>query len=407
MKHSLHESLWSFRDIRLVLPGRAVSYAGDSVALVALMLRVSDTGGPAAVTVLMLAFAVPMVVMIPVAGRIVDSYDSRVVLVGSSLVQAAAAVGLALVHGLAATVALVCVLQAGQAVSGPAWSALIPRIVGDGMTGRAVGTGQALSGLAMLVGSALGGLLVGWRGDRVALLVDAATFVGLGVVALAVRTRRRPDRLAVPTKRGRLAAGLTLMFDDDLLRILVPGLWLFILAAEAVNVVEVFLVTDEIGLGSSAYGVVLAFQGGGAIAGAWLAGRIDGDARRAVAVVLSTVGIGGSCVLMGLAGNVVVLVVGATGSGLSGGLLNSAVGTLVVTRSAEAVRGRVTAALNGSARACSIAALVLGGLAGQWLGPRGVFLAAGALCVLVAGLTGVRLGRSAAGKDSAVEAVSN
>jgi len=74
-------SIWSLRDVRLVLPARAVSYAGDSIALVALMLRVSENGGPGAITALLLAFAVPTVVMIPFAGRIVDGYDSRKVLV--------------------------------------------------------------------------------------------------------------------------------------------------------------------------------------------------------------------------------------------------------------------------------------------------------------------------------------
>ena len=43
-----------------------------------------------------------------------------------------AMVGLAFSDGLAATLALVGVLQLGQAVAGPAWGALIPRIVGEG-----------------------------------------------------------------------------------------------------------------------------------------------------------------------------------------------------------------------------------------------------------------------------------
>src|SRR5258705_5902630 len=106
MKHPLHPSMWPFRDLRLVLPARAVSYAGVSIALVALMLRVSDDGGATAITALLLAFALPTVVMIPFAGRIVDSYDSRTVLVWASLLQAAAGAGLAFSHGLADTLAL-------------------------------------------------------------------------------------------------------------------------------------------------------------------------------------------------------------------------------------------------------------------------------------------------------------
>src|SRR6266536_2541267 len=100
MKQTLQTSIWSFRDIRLVLPARALSYAGDSIALIALMLRVSTEGGPGAITALLLAFAVPTVVMIPFAGRIVDGHDSRTVLGWASVLQAAAGVGVAFSHGL-------------------------------------------------------------------------------------------------------------------------------------------------------------------------------------------------------------------------------------------------------------------------------------------------------------------
>jgi MFS family permease len=94
VKQPFQSSIWSFPDLRLVLPARAVSYAGDSIALMALMLRVSHEGGPGAVTALLLAFALPTVVMIPFAGRIVDGRDSRTVLVWASLLQAAAGLGL-------------------------------------------------------------------------------------------------------------------------------------------------------------------------------------------------------------------------------------------------------------------------------------------------------------------------
>ncbi|HEY0475088.1 MAG TPA: MFS transporter, partial [Kribbella sp.] len=399
---------WSFPDLRLVLPARAVSYAGDSIALVALTLRVSGEGGPAAITALLLAFAIPTVVMMPFAGRIVDGRDSRTVLVWSSLLQAAAGVGLAFSHGLAATLALACVLQLGQAVAGPAWGALIPRIVGEGLVGKTTGTSQALIGVATLAGSALGGLLVGWSGDRGALLVDASTFIGLAVVARLVRTRRSPER-GVVRERGAMSAGLRSMFADPLLRILVPALWVFVLVGEAVNVVEVFLITDELGLGSSGYGGVLAAQGAGAIVGAWFTGRLRNDSARSCAVLAGTAAIGAACILMGLAGNVVALVAGAVAVGFGAGMLNAATSTLVVTRSAEVVRGRVIAALGGTTRAVSLLALLLGGMAGSLLGPRATFVAGGCGCAATAVVTAVLLIRGSWRwtKDSAEEVLSH
>ncbi|RZT20888.1 putative MFS family arabinose efflux permease [Kribbella sp. VKM Ac-2569] len=407
MKQTLQTSIWSSRDIRLVLPARALSYAGDSIAMIALMLRVSDGHGPAAVTALLLAFAVPTVVMIPFAGRIVDGFDSRTVLVWSGLLQVVAGIGLAFVHDLVNTLALVCVLQIGQAVAGPAWGALIPRIVGEELVGRTTGTSQALIGVATLAGSAAGGVLVGWVGSRGALLVDAATFLALVVIAQLVRTRRRPEPGAA-RERGGVSAGLRSIFGDDILKILVPALWMFVVAGEAVNVVEVFLITGELGLGPALYGAAGAATGAGAIFGAWYSGRLNGDRARAVGVVVGMAAIGGSSVLMGLAGNLVTLLIGATTIGVGSGMLNAATSALVVTRSAEAVRGRVIAALNGTVRSFSILAMLLGGLAGALLGPRGTFVTCGVACVVAAAIVGALVARSKdESKDSELEALSH
>jgi MFS family permease len=206
-----------------------------------------------------------------------------------------------------------------------------------------------------------------------------------------------------------MSAGLRSIFADPLLRILVPALWVFVLAGEAVNVVEVFLVTDEVGLGSSGYGGVLAAQGAGAIAGAWFTGRLGSDTARSRAVLAGTAAIGLSCVLMGLAGNVVTLVVGAVACGFGAGMLNAATSTLVVTRSAELVRGRVIAALSGTARAASLLALLLGGLAGALLGPRATFVVAGSGCAVAAVVSAVLVIRAGGRwtKDSAQAVLSH
>jgi MFS family permease len=201
-----------------------------------------------------------------------------------------------------------------------------------------------------------------------------------------------------------VSAGLRAVFDDDVLRILVPALWLFVVVGEAVNVVEVFLITGELGLGPGLYGAAGAATGAGAIFGAWYSGRLVGDRGRSFAVVAGMAAIGGSCVLIGLAGNFVTLMIGATTIGAGSGLLNAAANALVVTRSAEQVRGRVIAALNGTVRSFSILALLLGGAAGALLGPRGTFVTCGLACAVAAAVAGVLVVRT---KDSELEALSH
>ena len=65
MKQVLHKStanrsLWRHRDLRLVMPARALSYVGDALALFALMLRIHDQGsGTAGMALLLAAFSLP------------------------------------------------------------------------------------------------------------------------------------------------------------------------------------------------------------------------------------------------------------------------------------------------------------------------------------------------------------
>src|SRR5690242_621294 len=99
------------RDLWVSVLARAVSLLGDEAAVIALTLRLHDSGGGAGVVAaLLVAGLLPLVVLAGVAGRLVDRYDSRTLLVWSGLGQAAVCVVLALVHSGPATLALVVVL---------------------------------------------------------------------------------------------------------------------------------------------------------------------------------------------------------------------------------------------------------------------------------------------------------
>jgi MFS family permease len=254
MKHSLcndARSLWGHRDMRLVMPARALSFLGDAMAIVALALRTAQGNQPLRLTVLFAAFALPLFLLASWAGRIVDEHDSRRVLTVGGGEQVLGALGLVLAPDFMTLIAAVVVVQVGQSVTQPGWSALVPRIVGDAMVGTAMGIGQALSAVAGLAGSAAGGLLYGLLGYRGTILVDTATFAVLTLVGLSVRTRRghRYDHAAAAQPPGQAdrepaTSGWRYCRTDRVLRLLVPALWLLVIAAEAQNVVEVFLIRN-------------------------------------------------------------------------------------------------------------------------------------------------------------------
>ncbi len=384
-------ALWRVRDVRIVVPAAGLSLAGDAMALVALLLRVHDSGaGPYAVMVLLMCFSLPAILTMGVAGAVADTHDSRVVLGLAGAAQVLASVGLALTDGLVTTFLLVLLLQTGFAFSSPVWSALVPRIVGEDLTGRMTSLQQGLRAVAAPAGAGLGGVIVQLRGDGLAFALDAVTSGVLVLGALALRTRRRGHR-----RRGRPpwlpTVGLRALRSDTVSGPLLLAMLPFVVTLEALNVVEVFLVRDELRATPAQYGLAEVALGAGAVVGAVLAGSVASNRTRVV-VVLATMGaMASGQVLEGVAPVLAVFLLAAGAVGVANALGNAALFALVITRLADDTRGQAIALANGVGRLANVVALAAGGLAGTLLGPRGAFVVCGLLGLGVTAVVAVRL----------------
>jgi MFS family permease len=380
-------------DLYLTVVARAVSLLGDEAAVIALSLRLHDNGGGAsAIAALLVAGFLPLVVLAPVAGAIVDRFDSRRLLVSTSVAQAALCLVLSQVQATPAVLSLVVALGAGQAINGATWQALLPSIAGvDGLP-RAIGLSQAATTLAAIAAPAAGGLLTGLWGPRVPLLLDAATFVVIAVAALLVRTRRTGN----PRKAGE-RGGLSLVRRDPVLLRLLAMLGVFITLGGMVNVVEIFLVRDTLHATAVWYGALGAVWGTGMFAGSVLGGRLQGEEALLKGLLAS------ACVLSiavaGYAGvgSVALIVPLALLGGAANGVLNLTNSSLVMMRAPEQARGRIAAALNGTVSASLIGAYMIGGLLAAHLTPRTIFLFAGLLGLIAPMYFGAALLRAVRG----------
>ena len=386
------------RDVRLIATAKAVSWLGDEVALVALLLLAQGDGhGAGTVAGLLIANTVPLVLLSGVVGRLVDRYDNRLLLAGSGLAQAALCTVLAFTSSApVAVLVLLALLGAGQSVNAATWSALLPAVAPREDLPRAVGTVQAATTFAGVLAPALGGVLYGAFGTRVPLLLDAATF-GLVVAAgLAIRTRR----LVADTRAEH--GGVAIVRRDALLRPLFALLALFVLLGSMVNVVDVFLVRVTLHASATWYGIAGACFSAGALAGAVLTGRLlRGTGRLARGFVGACAVLALGLVAMGCAPSVGWLLPAGLVTGAANGALNVTLGALVMGRAAPAERGRVGALLSGVASGTQLVAFAVGGALTSALDPRAVFVLAGACGLAAPVLLGRGLLRAATRADSA------
>jgi MFS family permease len=368
------------RDLRLLAGAAGLSALGDFMAIFPLILHVEQrTGSAFAVSALIFALWGPVVLTAGLAGTIVDRFENRRILIAVSLVQTAV-VGamLAGVDSLWALLPLTVLLGCCVAVSQPAEFALVPAAAGPDIdAARANGLMETARAIGFTAGPVVGGALGAASLLWLALALNALSFLFVAAAAVLLRARRRPDRTGPTASPVRARDGFVFLARRRDLAITLGGamaaLALFSMSATA----EPFFVTDVLGAGSIAYGLLLTSWTLGMAAGsAGLAHRVTRAqvaAGALVAVILQGLGIAGGA----LSTVLWVALIGFSFGGVAHGVKNVLLRTLIHERAPEAMRGRVFAAYNGARNGAELGALALGSVVVGALGARTALLAAG------------------------------
>ncbi|MET7949666.1 MFS transporter [Micromonospora sp. NPDC005324] len=405
MSFTTDESRWS--DVWLVAAARGTTICGDFLAATALALALQGAGaGGLAVSGLLLAATLPLVVLAPLAGRLADRTDSRTLLVTVGFAQAAICALLAVVEQPVLVIGLVTLLACGLAVTQPCLAALLPKMVRPADLPRASAISQTAVSLGALGGPVLAGLLVGQFGTRVPLLLDSATYLALVVAGLLLRTRRGGRRPAassgaaasqtpaasspavsggVPTPGGTEIEWR--LRRDPLMLVMVVSTAVVIAAIGGINVIEVFFIRETLGGSATTYGLVSAAWMAGMLPGTWLAVRLarrlddDGALVRGVLATLAV------CSLMVLLAATVpaagVLVPLWLVGGAANGGENVFANLLTARRVPEAMRARAYASYGAAVQGGSMAGFLIGGALLVVVPPRPLIAGAGVVGLLV------------------------
>ncbi len=398
-------------DVTLLAVLRGGSFLGDNVALVALYLRVAPLGHSWAIAALAVAGSLPLVLLAPLAGHVVDRVPAKSLLSALGFVEGVIALGLGYWHGLGVTIALMGTLSVAIAFSMPGYGALLPAVVGDENVARLQGLMQAVQGVASVAGPAIGGLLVGAVGQSWPLYLDAASFATAGVLTTLVHHDRRPSAASALARAasGGMMGGITHVWRDDILRPLLVNIVVFMLAIGMINVAEVFFITQTLHASALAYGLVGTSFGLGTIIGALGAGRLrQGPMNLATSLSVAVVVIGVAIGAVGLMTHVDLVYLLLTVAGVALGVANVAAMTLFTLRTPEHLRGRVFAALNAATSGAEISSMAAGGAILVLVAPRTVFQIGGVaatLSALILGPLALRASRRAHSLESARDAI--
>ena len=387
------------RNYRLFFDGQIVSLCGTWMTNIAtgwLVYRL--TGSPLMLGVVTFAGQIPVFLLAPFAGLLVDRVDKRRGLIATqvlSMLQSFALAALTLTgHASAAGIAVLSLFQGAiTAFDIPMRQSFLVDMIEDRADlGNAIALNSSMFNVARLAGPAIGAAVIAAVGEGWCFFADGCSFVGVIASFLLMDIRPRPAGTpGQSVLRGLREGWLAVSRPGPIRRIISLLAVVSLLGAPYATLLPVFARTVLAG-DAQTLGILMSSSGAGALlAAAWLAGR------------RSVLGLGKHIpYAAGLFG------LGVIGFALSGALWLSAVflfacgcglmvqlaasNTILQTIVEDEKRGRVMAfymmAFLGTA---PFGSLLVGKLS-EIFGPRATVAAGGACCVVAAGvfLAGLR-----------------
>ncbi|MFF0155033.1 MFS transporter [Micromonospora sp. NPDC005203] len=397
------------RPLRALFSARLVSYAGDSLSLVALMLHVSETTGKAlAVSLLLLVGDLAPSMLGPFSGALVDRLNLRRLMVVCELVQAAVLLVIVVtLPPLPVLLALVAIRATASQIFQPASRAAVPALVADRDLETANSTVGFGSNAAEAAGPLLAAALFPLVGVRGLLLVDAVTFLVSAVLLAtlpsipAVTTEGRQ-----PSLLRQARSGIGYLLSVPTVRVIFLGFTAVVAFNGVDDVALLVLARDTFEVGNSAFGLLLGAVGIGLVAGYAMLSRWG---TRASMALLLIVGFGVSSLgnlLTGLAWAVAAAIAlqGVRGLGLAA--MDVASSTLLQRTVPAGMLGRVFGNLYGAIGVAAALSYLVGGLLLDLTSAPVTLVIAGVGGLVATGVVALRLPRAMRRADGATPTAS-
>jgi MFS family permease len=342
-------SLRASRDLRLLVLGNVVSGLGTQAALVALPYQLYVQTGSAFLTGLLGAVElVPLVTLALLGGALADRFDRRKLLLLDQVALVLCAAGLAALAfapgdaPLALLYVLGGLLAGFGAIQNVTRSAIVPNLVDPAHLRSALALNFGLFQLTLVLGPALGGVLIGLLGVGAAYTVDAVSCLAMvgALVAMAPQLPLQEEGGQAPIGRS-IADGLRFVRRNDALM----GSFAIDLVAMTFGMPRALfpvLAVSVYHAGAEGTGLLFAAVSAGATVAALTTGWLEHARRLGLIVVWAVVVWGVAIALAGLAGSIALAAVFLAVAGAADSVSAVCRSTINQTVTPDAMRGRMS-----------------------------------------------------------------
>jgi len=380
----------SIRAFRRLWTAQLVSVFGDFLAIFAVFavatFRLHAT--PTEISLILVAFMLPLGVVSPLAGVLVDRWNLKRTMITSDLLRAPIVASLLFAHSIWQIYAIFFALATVSSFFMPAQSVLVRQIVPR----RGWMTGNALMAQAMqvtqILSPALAGVLVAWAGPELCFYFDFASFFfsAAMVATLGVSGAHTIEGRSFGSFWEDMTGGLRFIFTHKAVSFVMVAMTAGMFAVRCFGALLAVWVRDVLRAGPASFGVLNSCVGVGMICATQSVHRFGAKRSKDHLVIFG----------LGVAAVFIVLTAAFPGMAATGlGMFGMGFGiafvfipsqTLLQHETPPGMMGRVSSSMMSALAMTQVVALALSGWAAEKIGIRALYFASGAMLTAIAAI---------------------
>ncbi|MBF0483384.1 MAG: MFS transporter [Candidatus Omnitrophica bacterium] len=389
--------------------GQLVSQFGDRITQLALVgLAAEKMHGAASATGLakLMAFTIlPVFLIQPIAGVLVDRWDRRTTLFVCDIVRSLLILSIPFIfmrwHTMLPIYGVIFLTFCFSRFYVPAKMSIIPDLVEDDNLLAANSLVSTTGMIAFVLGCAVGGVLIEWFGARTGFIIDAATFFISGVMIYSITVRRdlvktqqefwvTGKELVGKIKVGfweDLRDGIKYLMTHKEIRFIIDMLFAILFMAGSVYVVIIVFIQQSFGSVTKHLGGLAVCLGAGLFLGALAYGKWGKKLVWYKTIFASFISAGIMLIIFAYLVKLYpnVWLAGALASllGLFIGPIFIATNTVAQVVSDEKMRGKVFSALEIVIHLAFLLSMLLSSWASKYVGTQHILITAGSITCLI------------------------
>ncbi|MBU7019077.1 MAG: MFS transporter [Theionarchaea archaeon] len=387
MHQSSYRDILKIRGFLLLWTGQAVSFIGDQFHFIAIMglLLYEYNVSSVEVGTLMVALSAPSLIIGPLAGVYVDRWSRKWVMIVSDIIRGILVILIPLTTSLWQIYLIMFLVSSVSRFFFPAFNSALPNIVPREHLLKANSLSQTTFNASLVVGPALGALMVGWTGYTMVFIIDGLSFFfsALMIFRIHLLEETKTGRGGAKEVFAQMKEGFTLIRRERPILFVVSIFSGIMFLIGGINVLLLIFVRDILGMGIVHIGVLSGFQGAGMALGALAVGFIGGKVAKRSLMLLGTFLVGSFLALFGVNLHLIVSYGLMFLIGVSVSTLNIPATTLLQEVVPDDIRGRVFGVQGTLVQTFSIISIGWESAVASIVGAQTTIMFVGLLCALL------------------------